>query len=110
MKYFGLTVNLKDDPEIIAQYVEYHRHVWPEVEASLHRVGVKRTRLFLLGRMLFMYMEVDDSFDCSTYVQRYLEEPKAGEWEKLMAPFLEPLPEARPGEVWARMEPVYALS
>ena len=81
MKYFGLTVNLKADPKLIAEYIEYHRHVWPEVEASLHRVGIERTRIFLLGRRMFMYMEVADDFNGSTYIQRYLEEPKAVEWE-----------------------------
>ena len=35
MNYFGLTVNLKDDPKLIAEYIEYHRHVWPEVESEL---------------------------------------------------------------------------
>jgi len=30
----GLTGNLKDDPKAIAAHKEYHRKVWPEVEAS----------------------------------------------------------------------------
>jgi hypothetical protein len=44
MKYYGLTINLKDDPKVIETYKEYHRHLWPEVEASLHRAGIARTR------------------------------------------------------------------
>lgn len=109
MRYFGLTVNLKNDPKVIAIYKEYHRNVWPEVEASLHRAGIVRTRIFLLGRRMFMYMEVTDNFDESTYLQFYMEEPRAAKWEKLMAQFMEVVPEAKPGELWARMEPIYAL-
>jgi L-rhamnose mutarotase len=110
VKYFGLTVNLKDDIKIIAAYKGYHRKIWPEVEASLRRVGIKRMRIFLLGRRLFMYMEVADNFEPSTYVARYLEEPKAVEWENLMAPFMEVVPEAKPGERWAKMEPIYEVN
>ncbi|HIA69171.1 TPA: L-rhamnose mutarotase, partial [Candidatus Poribacteria bacterium] len=32
MKAFGLTINLREDPQIIEKYKEYHRNVWPEVE------------------------------------------------------------------------------
>jgi L-rhamnose mutarotase len=108
MKYYGLTINLKDDTKVIETYKEYHRHVWPEVEAS-HRASIARTRIFLLGQRMFMYMEVTDSFDESNYLQVYMQEPKAVEWEKLMIQFMEAVPEAKPGEVWARMEPIYAL-
>ena len=109
MKYLGLTINLKDDPKVIAQYKEYHRHVWPEVEASLRRAGIERIRIFLLGRRMFMYMQVADDADGATYATRYLQEPKAVEWERLMATLFEVVPEAKPGETWAMMEPIYEL-
>jgi L-rhamnose mutarotase len=109
MKYFGLTLNLKNDPGAIEAYKEYHRRVFPEVERSLRRVGILKMRIFLHGRRLFMYIEVADDFDPSTYGARYLEEPRAVEWENLMRQFQEPLPDAKPGEWWAFMEPVYQL-
>lgn len=46
-----------------------------------------------------MYMEVADDFDASTYLARYLEEPKAGEWERLMSSYLETPPDAKPGQL-----------
>jgi L-rhamnose mutarotase len=110
VKSFGLTLNLKDDPATIAAYKEYHRCVWPEVESSLRRVGINKIEIFLLGRRLFMFMEVTEDFDQSRYVDDYLEEPKALEWENLMKPLQEAVPEAKPGEWWAKMELVYELS
>jgi L-rhamnose mutarotase len=110
VKHLGLTINLKDDPKVIAAYKEYHRNLWPEVEASLRRAGINRSRIFILGRRLFMYMEIADDCDGATYVARYLEEPKAVEWEKLMAPLFEVLPEAKPDETWAMMEPIFELN
>ena len=110
MNYFGLTAHLKDAPQAVAAYKEYHKNLWPEVAASLHRVGLKRSRIFLHGRQLFMYMEVADDFDASTYLARYLEEPKAVEWERLMSSYLETPPNAAPGQLWTRMEPIFELN
>ncbi len=110
VKHLGLTVNLKDDPQVIAAYKEYHRNLWPEVEASLRRAGVKRSRIFIFGRRLFMYMELVDDCEGASYVARYLEEPKAVEWERLMAPLFEVDPEAKPGQTWIPMEPIFELN
>ena len=63
MQRFGLTLNLKDDPEVIEQYKAYHRDVWPEVLDSLREVGITRMDIYLLGNRLFMAIETVDDFD-----------------------------------------------
>ena len=63
MKCYGLTINLKDDPEVIAQYKAYHRDVWPEVLEQARNLGILKTRIFLIGLRLFMYIETEDGFD-----------------------------------------------
>jgi L-rhamnose mutarotase len=40
MQYFGLTLELKDDPDVIAKYKEYHAHPWPEPLDGAKEVGV----------------------------------------------------------------------
>ena len=32
MKRYCLTLDLKDDAELIAEYEAYHREVWPEIK------------------------------------------------------------------------------
>ena len=54
MKQYGLTLNLKDDPETIEKYKEYHRHPWMEPLQGLREVGIVDMRIFLLGRRMFM--------------------------------------------------------
>ncbi len=111
MKCFGLTLNLKDDPETIEKYKAYHREVWPEVEASLREVGITAMRIFLLGRRMFMYMEAADDFVAERDFPRYLElNPRCKEWDALMCTFQEKVPEAGEDEWWALMEQVYELS
>src|SRR5690349_9099482 len=110
MKEFALTLNLKDDPAAIAQYKAHHRKVWPEVVASLKKVGIEDMRIYLLGRRMFMVMRTVDAFDPKKDFARYLTlSPRCQEWEDLMGQFQEKVPEAKPDEKWAFMEKVYDL-
>jgi L-rhamnose mutarotase len=109
MKTFGKALDLKNDPEIIEKYKEYHRNVWPEVKDSLGEIGITAMRIFCLGNHLFMYMETVDDFDPDG-LQEYTEKnPRAGEWNDLMFTFQQVVPEAAEGELWAAMEQVYDL-
>ena len=111
MKTYGRTINLKNDPEILRRYVEYHANVWPEVERSLRNIGIQRMLIFMLGRRLFMLMETVDSFDPEREFARHeVSHPRVKEWQNLMASFQEPVPEAKPGEWWAEMKLVFNLS
>ncbi len=109
MKCFAMTLNLKDDPRVIEQYKEYHRAVWPEVLAGLRGVGITRMKIFLHGRRLFMYLEASDGFELARDFPRYMEAPRAREWDALMRQFQEPVPGAKAGEWWAAMEEVFDL-
>ena len=111
MKRYAQTIDLQDDPAIVAQYIEHHRNVWPEVERGLRAIGIRSMRIWLLGRRLFMVMETDDGFDAERDFARYrASDPRIDEWQTLMESFQRPAPEAKPGEWWAQMDLVYELS
>lgn len=110
MKQYGRTLNLKDDPEVIESYLEYHRAVWPEVEAGLRGIGVHRMLIWILGRRLFMFLETEDGFDPGRDFARYEKgHPRIKEWQDLMASMQEPVPDAAVGELWAEMSLAYRL-
>ena len=109
MKYFGLTINLKNDPQIIEKYKTCHQNVWPGVEHGLRQAGVTQMKIFLLGTRLFMYMEAEDNYDALQARKVYMEQPGVSNWDALMQELQEPVAEAAPGEWWALMEPVYEL-
>ncbi len=110
MKHYALTLNLKDDPQIIERYKEHHRHPWPEPLQGLKEVGIEGMRIYLLGRRMFMHMTTTDDFDPARDFARYVERnPKAAEWDDLMRTFQERVPEAGEGEWWAFMECVFDL-
>ena len=110
MKCYGLTIILKDDPEVIAQYKAYHRHVWPEVLEHARNLGILKTRIFLTGRRLFMYIETEDGFDMGrAFSAPGGEAARLRAWDDLMRGFQERAPEAAAGEWWAQMELVHSV-
>ena len=109
MKRFAQAVLLKDDPEIIRQYEEYHANVWPEVVEGLRRCGVRRMFIYRYGRQLFMFMEAEDGFDLERDMPKYAEHPRVKVWDELMRTFQEPVPGAPKDGTWVRMSEVFAL-
>jgi L-rhamnose mutarotase len=111
MHRYVLTVDLRDDPAAIAAYREHHRRVWPEVVESLHRSGVRRMDIHMLGRRLVMVLELNDGLDIRrVFAMHAASNPRVQEWERLMQSLQEPAAGAPPGESWAVMDPVFQLS
>ena len=106
---FCLTLDLKDDPGLIAEYKRYHEKVWPEITKSLKDAGVVDMEIYLLGTRMFMMMEVDSEFSFAKKAEMDLANPKVREWEELMGRFQNPLPNASPVERWRVMEKVFEL-
>ena len=104
-----LTLDLKDDPTLIAEYKRYHEQVWPEVIQSIKDSGIEDMEIYLLGTRMFMIMEVNHNFSFEAKAESDRRNPKVKEWDNLMWKFQKALPEAKPGEKWMRMERVFKL-
>lgn len=101
MKSFAQVLDLKNDPEIIEKYEEYHRNVWPEVIESLKGIGIQRMEIFRVGNHLFMYYTAPDDFDPQRDFQGYTNRsPKAEKWNDLMSTYQQKVPEAGPNDWW----------
>jgi L-rhamnose mutarotase len=108
-KRFCLTLDLKNDPALIAEYKRYHEQVWPEIIKSLKDAGVVDMEIYLLGTRMFMIMEVNESFSFAKKARMDLDNPKVREWEDLMGKFQNPLPDASPVERWQLMDKVFEM-
>ena len=106
---YSLTLDLKQDPGLIARYRKYHEDVWPEVIQSIKDAGIEDMEIYLLGTRLFMIMEVNESFSFEKKARRDQANPKVQEWEQLMWEFQQALPQAKPGEKWLPMERIFKL-
>jgi L-rhamnose mutarotase len=106
---YCFTLDLKDDPKLIAEYKKYHEKIWPEITRSIKDAGIEDLEIFLLGTRMFMIMEVDDSFTFEAKAEADKNNPKVQQWEQLMWRFQQPLPQAKPGEKWILMERIFKL-
>jgi L-rhamnose mutarotase len=106
-----LFLDLKDDPELIAQYEAHHRAVWPEVEQHLHAQGVVSMRIWRLGTRMCMLMETDDArFDAARMAQAEAEDPRIAGWEALMWRFQAPTPFTPEGRKWMEGALIFELA
>lgn len=109
MKRYCLALDLKDDPLLIAEYEDYHRKVWPEIEKSIKDSGIESMEIYRTGNRLFMIMETLDSFSFDKKSDADATNVKVQEWEQLMWKYQQALPHARPGEKWVLMNKIFEL-
>jgi L-rhamnose mutarotase len=107
MKCYAFTINLKDDPEVIRQYDAYHRAVPPVVIENARNGGIVKSRIYRLGRHLFMFIETTDDFQPSGGIAKAQVDPEVKDWVKLMDSFQEKHPGAKSDEWWAQMQLVH---
>src|SRR3990170_7565718 len=108
MKCYGFTINRRDDAEVIQKYDKYHRAVPAAVVEYARNRGILRSKIFRLGRHLFMFIETSDDFDPSRgLIPRSDDFPEVREFEGLMHALQEKVPEAGPDEWWAEMKLVH---
>ena len=109
VRRYCLALDLKDDPQLIAEYKRYHEKIWPEITKSIKDSGIEDLEIYLLGTRLFMIMEVNEKFSFAAKAEADRTNPKVQEWEKLMWKFQKPLPQAKRGEKWILMDRIFKL-
>lgn len=107
-KYY-FTLDLIDDPVLIAQYEQWHQSVWPEIIESITSAGISQLEIYRVENRLCMVMEVAAHFSFEAKAKADKSNPKVQEWEKLMWHFQQPLPFAKPGEKWMLMDKIFDL-
>ena len=83
IRRFCFTLDLKNDPALIAQYEKYHEKIWPEITESIRNSGIEDMEIYLLGTRMFMIMEVNESFTFEKKARADQQNPKVQEWEEL---------------------------
>jgi L-rhamnose mutarotase len=106
---YCLALDLKDDPDLIAEYERHHREVWPEIIRSIRESGIRDMEIHRTGNRLVMLLEVADDFSFAAKVEPDERNPRVVEWETLMWKYQQPLPWARPGEKWIPMCRIFSL-
>lgn len=109
MRRYCLALDLKNDPDLMQQYIEHHRDVWPEVLESIRESGISNMEIFRRDNRLFMIMEVENWFSFERKAAMDAANPRVQAWEELMSRFQQTLPGTPQGEKWVLMDRIFDL-
>jgi L-rhamnose mutarotase len=97
---------LKVKRELIAEYKEHHKQVWPEMLDALRRHGWRNYSLFMRSDgTLFGYFETPDSFDAAR--AGMAREAINATWQAFMAPYFESLELTHADKMMVQLEEVF---
>ena len=111
VKRYCQTLNLKDNPELIAEYRKRHSQgeVWPETLDAIREVGILEMEMYILGSRLFMIVETPLDFEWDSAMARMATLPKQEEWEAYMSVFQQADAGASSAEKWQLMDRMFHL-
>ena len=110
-KRYVQTLDLKDDPELIARYRHAHsaEAMWPEIMAGIRQVGILEMEIYLTGNRMTMIVETPEDFDWDQAMSRLATLPRQAEWEAFTAQFQQCDATATSAGKWQLMERVFHL-
>ena len=110
-KRYCQTLDLRDNPELIAEYRRRHGPdaVWKEIPEGIRAVGILEMEIYILGTRLFMIVETPLDFDWDSAMARLNTLPRQQEWEAYMAAFQQAAPGMSSSEKWQLMERMFCL-
>ena len=111
VKRYVQTLELKDDPELIALYRKAHskEESWQEIRDGIRQVGILEMEIYILGSRLVMIVETGLDFNWDEAMARLATLPRQQEWEAYVARFQQCAEGATSDEKWQMMERMFYL-
>ena len=105
VKRYCQTLDLRDSPELIAEYRKRHsqKEIWTEVLTGIRVVGILEMEIYILGTRLFMIVETPIDFDWETSLARLNSLPLQQVWVEYMSNFQQVIPCMSSSENWKPM-------
>ncbi|MCH5719604.1 L-rhamnose mutarotase [Niabella hibiscisoli] len=105
-----LTANLVADSKKQKEYLNYHAtqfEQWPEIAKGFCNAGFQRLVMFRNGRQLMLVISIPKGKTLDELNPKTTENnPRVGEWNKLMAQYQEGIEGTKKGEVWVFLKKV----
>ena len=111
VKRYCQTLDLKDNPALIAEYKKRHSEgeAWREIIAGIRQVGILEMEIYLVGTRLFMIVETPLDFEWDSAMAKMATLPRQEEWEAYMAVFQQAEAGASSADKWQLMERMFHL-
>jgi len=110
-KRYCQTLDLKDDPALINEYIDRHSEAkhWSEIVEGIRSVGILEMELYHIDTRLFMIVETAEDFDWDKAFALLATLPRQEEWEDYMSIFQVSKPGASSAEKWQLMDKIFRL-
>jgi L-rhamnose mutarotase len=110
-KRYALTLDLREDPELIREYRRVHSPEggWPEIAEGIRAVGILDMEIYQEGTRLFMIIETPADFDFESRMAVLATLPRQAEWEAFVSRFQRTRPGATSAEKWRPLERIFTL-
>lgn len=111
VKRYCQTLDLKDNPDLIAEYRRRHGEgeAWTEIIEGIKEVGILEMEIYLVDTRLFMIVETPVDFDWDSAMARLATLPRQQEWEDYMSEFQVAPQGASSDDKWRMMERIFYL-
>jgi len=104
-------VNTVDNNKKLNEYLDYHKHIWPEVEAGFKKAGYKSITLYRFNDLIVMRITVPKNANLNAMgklAESY--SPRCVEWNKVMNNYQKGVAGTTPGQKWVEVIPFYKFS
>lgn len=110
-KRYVQMLDLRNDPELIQQYIHYHSRegIWPEILEGLKNSGVLEMEIYQLDDRLMMIVELDANDDWDEIMSRMGNTPRQEEWEAFVSRFQKANALSKSEEKWRMMERIFQI-
>lgn len=110
-KRYVQTLDLKDSPELIAEYRKLHdaEHSWQEIRDGIRSVGILEMEIYIKNNHLTMIVDTPLDFNWDEAMARLATLPRQQEWEDVVAVFQKCAEGATSDEKWQMMERMFYL-
>lgn len=109
MQRFVLTLKMRPDPDLLEEYLQIHKAVWPEILESIRAAGVTGMQIFRDGFRMVMIMETTDDFTMERKAAMDRANPVVMRWEAAMAKYQQSDAGADASAKWLPMDMIFDL-
>lgn len=111
LKRYVQFLEIKDDPELMAQYRYWHSeaHHWQEIREGIKAVGILEMEIYMRDNQLVMIVDAPADFNWQKAMDRLATLPRQAEWEAFVARFQGCSANARSDEKWHPAERIFHL-
>ena len=110
-KRYCQTLDLKDDPQLISEYISKHseEQFSEEIMEGMRKVGILDMDIYISGNKLFMIVETRLDFEWEKAFTELASLPGQQEWEDTVSIFQQVKEGASSSEKWQLMDRIFRI-